>query len=156
MDTIDDLTPVHKPDYERDVRAFHNMAGIDNPDLPVLLDPETCRTRARLLLEETFETLRALVGNSWLLRLAERLAYWTINRSNCDSYDIEAVADGCADTTYIAVGTCLALGIPFNRVWRAVQASNMSKMGGYRDQRGKWIKPANYKQPEIARAIWGQ
>lgn len=38
-------------------------------------------------------------------------------------------AKEAADLVYVVVGTCIALGIPFNEVFAALQVSNMSKIG---------------------------
>lgn len=60
--------------------------------------------RARLMLEELGETLMAMAEGN-----------------------LPDVADGIADLEYVAVGTAIALGIEHDRVWEAVQASNMDK-----------------------------
>lgn len=41
--------------------------------------------------------------------------------------DLVEVADGLADLVYVAVGTAISYGIPFDRVFREVHGSNMTK-----------------------------
>lgn len=72
--------------------------------------------RARLLLEETRETVEALVKG-------DRVGF----------------ADGLADLIYVAIGAALAYGIPLEEVWSEVQRSNMSKFVKCGDCDNGWI-----------------
>ncbi len=72
--------------------------------------------RARLLLEETRETVEALVKE-------DRVAF----------------ADGLADLIYVAIGAALAYGIPLEEVWSEVQRSNMGKFVKCGDCDNGWI-----------------
>ena len=59
--------------------------------------------------------------------------------------DIVKIADAIADLTYVAVGTAVAYGIPFDAVFAEVHRSNMTKLGKdgkpvYRED-GKVITP---------------
>jgi phosphoribosyl-ATP pyrophosphohydrolase len=66
--------------------------------------------------------------------------------------DRALIAKEAADLVYVAVGTCVALGIPFDDVWNAVQESNMSKLDEdgnvIKSPDGKILKGSNYKGPE--------
>lgn len=66
--------------------------------------------------------------------------------------DRRFIAKEAADLVYVVVGTCVALGIPFDDVWDAVQASNMSKLGDdgnvVKSPDGKVLKGPNYQGPE--------
>jgi phosphoribosyl-ATP pyrophosphohydrolase len=71
------------------------------------------------------------------------------------------IAKEAADLVYVAVGTCIAYGIPFNEVFAALQASNMSKIGpdGKASVRedGKILKGEHYIDAETAiKDILGQ
>lgn len=78
-------------------------------------------------------------------------------RELCDAMEAEdllAVADGLADLLYVVFGTAVAYGIPIDRVFAEVHASNMSKLG--QDGRpiigehGKRLKGPHYRPPDIA------
>jgi len=62
------------------------------------------------------------------------------------------VAKEGADLVYVVVGTLIAMGIPFNEVFTALQLSNMSKIGpdgavNMRDD-GKILKGESYVDAE--------
>ncbi len=71
--------------------------------------------------------------------------------------DLVGIADALADIVYIAIGTALAYGIPFDKVWEEVHASNMSKLDAdgrpVRREDGKVLKGQNYFPPDISRII---
>ncbi len=176
---------------EQDVRYFMRVAGQETPTVPqtVELDdrteaflahavpegfrlvwdymgelqqrpPETpggklALLRARLMLEELAETLFALSKG-----------------------DMVELADGLADIVYVTVGTAVAYGIPFDRVFAEVQRSNMAKTvpcpkcpplihdarcpecGGrgrvmLRDAGGKVVKPPGWTPPDVAGVLTG-
>ena len=62
------------------------------------------------------------------------------------------IAKELADLVYVVVGTSVALGIPFNDVFAALQASNMSKIGpdgqASRREDGKILKGEFYRPAE--------
>lgn len=66
--------------------------------------------------------------------------------------DRRFIAKEAADLVYVVVGTCVALGIPFDDVWAAVQESNMSKLDEdgkiVKSEEGKVLKGPNYRGPE--------
>lgn len=41
--------------------------------------------------------------------------------------DLVEIADGAADLVYVVVGTCITFGIDFDRIFREVHRSNMTK-----------------------------
>lgn len=41
--------------------------------------------------------------------------------------NLEEIADGLADLVYVAIGTSISYGIPFDRVFQEVHRSNMTK-----------------------------
>lgn len=71
------------------------------------------------------------------------------------------IAKELADLVYVVVGTAIALGIPFNEVFAALQTSNMSKVGPdgklvFRED-GKVLKGPHYIEAEAAiREILGE
>ena len=86
---------------EESVRTFMNAVGQGKDEGKYAFD-----LRLRLLEEEFNEFMEAL-----------------------DWGDDVFIAKEAADLVYVVVGTCISRGIPFNEVFAALQASNMSKIG---------------------------
>ena len=51
---------------------------------------------------------------------------------------------------YVVYGTAISYGIDMEPVFKEVQRSNMSKVGGYKREDGKWVKPPTYSPADIA------
>ena len=118
-----------------DVRAFHEACGVPVLDKPTFV-PERVELRQALLQEEVRETLLAM-----------------------DRGDLVEIADGLADTIYVAVGAALEFGIPLDRVWAEVQRSNMAKVdpttGKVRKREdGKILKPEGWQSPDVSAALF--
>lgn len=94
------------------------------------VEPEHAELRQRILDEEV-EELRAAVSKN----------------------DIVSIADALADIVYVACGTAVTYGIPFDRVFAEVHRSNMTKFGPdgpYLRADGKIMKGPDYEPPDIA------
>ncbi|MFQ5570917.1 MAG: hypothetical protein ACE5G0_14650 [Rhodothermales bacterium] len=131
-------------------------AGQATPSTPTVPDEETRILRAKLILEEALETVRALgVG----VRLAEGhgpegvvsaeesdLAFYIDGEA-----DIEWVVDGCADISVVTIGTLIAFGIDDEPILEEVDRANLRKFGpgGYMREDGKWMKPPDWTPPDI-------
>jgi predicted HAD superfamily Cof-like phosphohydrolase len=65
------------------------------------------------------------------------------------------VADGCADVSVVTIGTLSACGIADKPLLKEVDESNLRKFGpGYsKREDGKWIKPPDWKVPDIAKVL---
>jgi predicted HAD superfamily Cof-like phosphohydrolase len=122
------------------VAAFHRRFGHPAPEYPPLVpDPELVRFRARLVREEFEELLaelHALAHADDPVRIAELLG--NVLKESCD-------------LAYVAEGTAIALGLPFDRAYDEVHRSNMSKTPA-RD--GVHEKPS--KGPNYFKANMGQ
>lgn len=132
--------------YRADVEAFHYASGQPAHDIPGQPHADTLKLRARLIAEETKETLTALGCVSVTVDYGEPSA---------GGFNLVEVADGCADLKYVLFGTELACGIPSDAVWDAVHETNMAKFDdGLRlDDNGKVMKPEGWKPPNIAAII---
>jgi predicted HAD superfamily Cof-like phosphohydrolase len=64
--------------------------------------------------------------------------------------DIVKIADALADVTYVAVGTAVTYGIPFDRLFAEVHRSNMTKIN---ITQGKLVKGPGYEPPDIPGAL---
>lgn len=67
--------------------------------------------------------------------------------------DIVEVADGIADIVYVAIGTAVVKGIPFDDIFSEVHRSNMTKRepdGSVRIREdGKILKGKNFERPKL-------
>ena len=118
--------------YQKDVSDFM-MAG----DQDIISKPSIHSKQAKLYMnlikEEFLETAKAFEEN-----------------------DIIEVADGLADMVWVIMGMCNSSGIDFDRVWKEVKASNMSKFKNgkpIKNEDGKIMKPKTYFKPDIKKAL---
>lgn len=113
-------------DAQAMVEAFHRMFDIVVHRVPTLVDERTRALRARLI-EEEFEELKAAMEKN----------------------DLAGIAKEMADLLYVVYGTAVSYGIEMDPVFREVHRSNMSKVGGYKRDDGKWVKPASYSPAAV-------
>lgn len=70
--------------------------------------------------------------------------------------DLVEVADGLADMVWVIMGMCNSVGIDFDKVWKEVKSSNMSKFvdgKSIKNDAGKIMKPETYFKPNIKKAL---
>ncbi len=140
------------PHYQR-IKEFMQKAGQATPETATRPDDETRVLRAKLILEEALETVEALgvrVHSNGAPLTEEGLDY-----AAEDAFDLEMVVDGCADISVVTMGTLIAIGVDDEPVLEEVDAANLRKFaeGGYRREDGKWMKPADWRAPDIMAAI---
>lgn len=118
------------------VETFHNSFGIENNQVPTLLDDAASSLRFELMKEENEEYLEATKNGN-----------------------IVEIADALGDQLYILCGTLLRHGLhhKIEEVFMEIQRSNMSKLdiNGkpiYRDD-GKVLKSALYFKPDIQKIL---
>ncbi len=120
------------PSCERMLREFHASKSIHGglmPDRPTVNVPEWVQTLRMDLLDEEVRELHEAVEKG----------------------DIVKIADAIADITYIAVGTAVAYGIPFDAVFAEVHRSNMTKVNVPTEK--KVVKGPDYREPHIAEVL---
>ena len=117
-----------QPDLEPQsmVERFHRLFDIVVQQTPGDVDDRTRALRERLIQEE-FEELKEAM----------------------DKRDLAAIAKELADLLYVVYGTAVSYGIDMGPVFREVHRSNMSKIGGYKREDGKWVKPPTYSRAAI-------
>lgn len=113
-------------DAQAMVEAFHRMFDIVVQQTPALVDDGTRALRERLIHEE-FEELKEAMAKD----------------------DLVGIAKEMADLLYVVYGTAVSYGIDMEPVFREVHRSNMTKVGGYKREDGKWVKPATYSPAAI-------
>jgi NTP pyrophosphatase (non-canonical NTP hydrolase) len=117
-------------DETLDVLAFAAKFGLIHHVTPGHLTKRKLDERVRFLQEELDEL-----------------------RAACERQDLAAQADALVDLVYVAKGTALMLGLPWNDLWREVQRSNMAKVRRetrHGDHKVGVMKPENWQPPQLA------
>jgi predicted HAD superfamily Cof-like phosphohydrolase len=117
------------------VTEFHRTFGLPVRSRPDIAIPGAeAALRMRLMTEELGEVSEAI-----------------------DKQDIANLAGELADLVYVAIGTAVAYGIPFDAVFAEVHRANMSKLGPggvpLRREDGKIVKPDSFQAADLAGAI---
>ena len=123
-----------------DVKAFHEKFGVPAVDKPQVPSVERVKLRGALVTEEFNEFIRAI-------------GFTVHGQVEVDPFyavDMVETADAIADLIYVLIGTAHEFGIPLQAVWDAVHASNMAKVGGGQDSKGKIQKPPGWVAPDVA------
>ena len=113
-------------DPQKMVQEFHEQFDIPISTTPSVPDEATQTLRNRLIQEEFEEFQEAM-----------------------QSKDLSAMAKELADLMYVVYGTAVSLGIDMEPVFKEVHRSNMSKVGGYKREDGKWVKPPTYSPASL-------
>lgn len=120
-------------DEQSMVEEFHRKFEILIQSSPAEASEETQRLRIRLIQEE-FDELKESMAAGNLAALAKEMA----------------------DLLYVVYGTAVSYGIDMEPVFREVHRSNLSKVGGYKREDGKWVKPPTYSPACIEPIIESQ
>lgn len=119
-----------------DVKAFQEKFGVPMSATPAFLTGEVARFRANFLLEEIDEFIDAN-----------------------DVLDLAGAADALIDLVYVAHGTALIMGLPWDKLWDEVQRANMTKMRATSAEDSKRkssldvIKPPGWVGPDHSAAL---
>lgn len=108
-------------DEQAMVKEFHRTFDIVAHPTPTVVDEGTRELRIRLIQEE-FEELKEALAQG----------------------DLVSISKEMADLLYVVYGTAVSYGIDMGPVFQEIHRSNMSKVGGYKREDGKWVKPATY------------
>ena len=111
---------------QRMVLEFHQQFGIHVSGRATVPDEKTEALRVRLI-QEVFDELQVALKNK----------------------DFPAIAKELADLLYVVYGTAVSCGIDMEPVFKEVHRSNMSKIGGYKREDGKWVKPSTYSPANL-------
>jgi predicted HAD superfamily Cof-like phosphohydrolase len=128
------------PSNYEDVHAFHLKFDLPPPVTPRLLDEETFEFRRRFLEEELTELVEAQLEG-----------------------DMVKAADALVDLVYVALGTAVMMGLPWQELWDNVQRANMAKVRAQsadESKRGSTldvVKPPGWNAPDHSRTLlrWG-
>lgn len=139
--------------WQARVRDF--LKALDKPTAPAEPMIRDGHRRARLILEEAFETAFALVGykaNALAIEVLAVVRFKLRRKSGKPSPikpDLVGAIDGLCDLIYVVLGTAEALGVELEPHFAAVHAANMRKVSDPQfDEHGKVIKPVGWIGPE--------
>ena len=119
----------------QDVKEFQTAVGQHVGQAPAFPDGPERALRMKLLEEEFNEYQQGEYKN-----------------------DLENIAKELADIIYIVCGTAVSYGIPLDKVFDAVHASNMAKLidgKPIRRDDGKILKPEGWTPPDIKTVLYG-
>lgn len=152
-----------KSEHQQRVEVFMRGAGQLMPSTPTIPSEHVRLLRARLLLEEAMETIKAL-GVTVKVKLLP-----IKDISGCVPFelaglkvenvplDLVEIADGFADVSVVNVGGMLACGISDVGLLAEVDNNNLAKLRhGRVDEGGKFIKPPSHPAPNISRVLYEQ
>jgi len=151
-----------KTGHQKRIEKFMRLAEQDVPCEPTMPDGSTRLLRAKLIFEEAMETIDALgvdvmiaptQGQVDAIALHDGFYELKVNPDRLPNM-IE-IADGCADISVVTIGTLSACGIADKPLLKEVDESNLRKFGpgGHRREDGKWIKPTDWRAPDIAKVL---
>ncbi len=146
--------------WENDVRAFMEAAGQTAPEEPSKISPQDAELRARLILEEAFETVRAL-GVDVLVRVGDSdsedtlpLSFEDITLISVVPANILETVDGLCDVMYVTLGTFVTLGLPSGPFMDEVCKNNLTKVfPRVHIVNGKVQKPLDYQPPRLSEIL---
>jgi len=139
------------------VEQFMKMAGQERLERPGEPSRATRLLRARLMMEETLETIRALgvrVKCSVPGADVDSFAFLYIADG---AFNLAEVVDGCCDVKVVTTGTLVACGVADEAAQRAVDLHNLGKFGPGHAIRadGKLVKPPGYPAPDLSAVLGG-
>lgn len=135
MSRMDDVNYSQMDNLDR-TREFHIAMGMMVRDEPGVPSVSERILRARLLLEETFETIQKGLGLDLMFETEHGVEYFiehdSLNVAPTPfadrGYDPIETLDGLADVKVIANGTAVQFGLPLWAADYEVWCSNMSKL----------------------------
>lgn len=133
------------------VSAFRRMLSLPIGDKPAVPEDKVVRLAATLMVEEMFETIRAMftqLDHAELIR-AERIVMYVVKSSAID-VDMVELFDGCGDVDYVVEGTRQAFGVKGLPIAREIHRANMTKGQAVARADGKHEKPPGFIPADVA------
>jgi predicted HAD superfamily Cof-like phosphohydrolase len=146
-----------KSTHQRMVEDFMHRAGQEVPASPVIPCEAVRRLRAKIILDETLETIHGL-GFDVVVTGGHRIlaeGHFELSSAGHIPPNLVEIVDGCADIRVVTTGTLSACGVPDEVLTFEVDQNNLAKFGpgGYRREDGKWVKPPNHQPPRVKEII---
>lgn len=132
-----------------DVQAFHRKFDQLDPGRPVNLTKRKLAERFNFMLEELLEGAGAAgLALNIPIREPDELKFVADDAEQ----EIELQADALVDLVYVAKGTAVMMGLPWQELWDDVQDKNMQKVRGPTHRKMGFgadiCKPPGWKPPE--------
>lgn len=105
--------------------------------------------RAKLILEETLETIHAL---GFSLFHNDEVTKETVMLRPTRQPNLEQIVDGCADLNYVLTGCLVSCGVPDSPHYAEVHRANQDKFPEGKpilNEHGKYLKPTGWKPPDF-------
>lgn len=112
---------------QQSVRDWMKKAGQETPGTPTIPSFEVRKLRARLILEEAFETIQKGLGLEIEADVGGFLDIDDLDFISSLRPNLVELADGLADLQVVNLGTAVACGIDLEPVFSEVMRSNNSK-----------------------------
>lgn len=130
------------------------LANQEVPEKPTMPDEATRRFRAKIILEEALETIAGLGFDVVMKPFDLELEVGPQVREP----NMEEIVDGCADIIVVTTGTLSACGVADVAVQNEVDQANLRKFGpgSYKREDGKWMKPPDFRPPDIEAVLAAQ
>lgn len=141
-----------KSGHQQSVERFHTLAGDPPPAAPAEPSADVRILRAKLILEEAFETIRDGLGvDVFYAGLYQPVGVDEVAFKANRPFSMVETIDGCCDLRYVTTGTLSACGVPDRPFQHAVDKNNLDKFGPGHSLRedGKLIKPPGHQPPDI-------
>lgn len=130
------------------VREFHRAMDCPERPTPGTIPDRRAKLRLKLIGEEFFELVAAMLGVKGDLAPAIAEFHEMVDETDV-RIDMATMTDALADLDYVIEGTRIEFGIDGDPIAEAVHAANMAKLGGPRRDDGKVLKPEGWKPPDI-------
>lgn len=116
-----------------DVREFHQKFGMLCHDVPVHLSQRKLGERIAFMHEELYDEFAAAMNAN----------------------DMAGMADALIDIVYVAMGTAVQMGLPWDWLWDDVHRANMAKVRGMTKRGNKVdvMKPEGWVGPQTERIL---
>lgn len=151
-------------EHQHRIELLMKLAGQTVQEQPILPDSKVLELRARLILEECLETIKALgfVIEVYSPTLETKSKHQGFSLTQEYTPNLIEIADGCADISVVTIGTLSACGIKDSNLLKVVDENNLEKFtevavanGAGLNEQGKWIKASNHKKVNLEEAIFG-
>lgn len=143
-----------KSAHQQRVEKFMTFAKQEVPSKPTMPDEKIRRLRAKIILEEALETIDGL---GFCVVINPKTEDPEIGPGSHEP-DMVKIVDGCADVIVVTTGTLSACGVADMEVQSEVDQANLRKFGpgSYKREDGKWMKPPDFRPPDIEAVLSAQ
>lgn len=115
---------------QKQVEEFHRTFDLGVGTRPGIPDVQAKARRFALISEELDELHDAMWNNN-----------------------IVETADALGDLLYVVLGSAVEFGIDMEPVFEEIHRSNMTKVGGHKNEYGKFVKPDTYEPANLGPII---